>query len=119
MLHDRDTGRSRALTENFDRSCGAPRWSADSRRLYFDADDKAHGRLFSVSIKGNDVTPLTSGHTDHIGSLNRDGGLLAFSRSSFGGNRCHPICQGCSSPATATRRGPTRASGPAGPGPPA
>ncbi|MBY0525289.1 MAG: S9 family peptidase [Gemmataceae bacterium] len=83
MLYDRASGKSRELTEKFDRTCGTPKWGHDSRKLYFEAEDKGYVRVFSVSAKGNDVTPLTSGFSDHNLDVSRDGTMLAFSRSSF------------------------------------
>jgi dipeptidyl aminopeptidase/acylaminoacyl peptidase len=84
MLYDRQTGKRNEITAKFDRSCGAPKWSADSRRIYFEAQDKGQVRLFAVTPVGADVTPLTAGHTDHDPALSRDGTMLAFLRSSFG-----------------------------------
>jgi len=84
MLYDRETGKRQEITAKFDRSCGPPLWSADSRRIFFEAQDKGHVRVFAVSPKGGDVTPLTSGCTDHFPVLSRDGTMLAFLRSTFG-----------------------------------
>jgi dipeptidyl aminopeptidase/acylaminoacyl peptidase len=84
MLHDRASGKARELTAKFDRSCGAPKWAADSRHIYFEAEDKGHVRIFRVSTSGNDVTPLTAGFSDHGVDINREGTLLAFNRSHFG-----------------------------------
>lgn len=84
MLHDRATGKSRELTAKLDRTCGAPKWAADSRHIYFEAEDKGYVRVFRVSTSGNDVTPLTAGFTDHGVDINKDGTVLAFSRSHFG-----------------------------------
>src|SRR5262249_16486271 len=84
MLYDRETGKRREITAKFDRSCGPPLWSADHRRIYFEAQDKGHVRLDPVSAKGDDVTGLTSGCTDHFPALSRDGATLAFLRSTLG-----------------------------------
>ena len=83
-LQDRKTGTASEVTARLDRSCGQPKWSADSRRIYFEAQDKGQVRIFSVTPAGDDVTALTSGHTDHDPVLSGDGSMLAFLRSSFG-----------------------------------
>lgn len=84
MLYDRQTGKRHEITASFDRSCGVPKWSADSRRIYFEAQDKGQVRLFAATPAGDDVTPLTADYTDHDPVLSRDGTMLAFLRSSFG-----------------------------------
>jgi dipeptidyl aminopeptidase/acylaminoacyl peptidase len=84
MLHDRASGKARELTAKLDRSCAVPKWSADSRHIYFEAEDKGYNRIYRVSTSGDDVTPLTSGFTDHAVDINREGTLLAFNRSHFG-----------------------------------
>jgi dipeptidyl aminopeptidase/acylaminoacyl peptidase len=84
MLHDRRTGTNREITANFDRTCSNPQWAPDAARLFFEAEDKGYHRLFTVSAEGNDVAPLTGGHTDQSLSLSKDGRRLAFLRSSFG-----------------------------------
>ena len=83
MLHDRTTGQNREVTANLDRSCGTPKWAADSQVLYFEAEDQGYVRLYKVTIKGNDATPLTSGFTDMSFDLNRDTSRLVFLRNSF------------------------------------
>ncbi len=83
MLHERDTGKNRELTANFDRSCHPALWSADSQHLYFEAEDKGYQRLWKVSAAGNNVTSLTAGFSDASPDLSRDGKTLVFLRSSF------------------------------------
>jgi len=83
MVHDRATGKNRELTAKFDRSCSAARWAGDGQRLIFDAEDKGYVRLYSVTVKGDDVAPLTSGFSDRSFSLSRDGKSIAYLRSSF------------------------------------
>jgi dipeptidyl aminopeptidase/acylaminoacyl peptidase len=84
MLHNRRTGKNQEVALNFDRSCFPPMWSADSRRLIFEAQDKGHVRIFAATTASGDVTPLTAGHCDHEPVVSRDGSTLAFLRSSFG-----------------------------------
>ncbi len=84
VLYERTTGAKRVLTENWDRSAEAPVWSADSRRLYFGAEDKAKQPLWVLTIAGGDPKPLVAGGT--ISSLARsgDGRAIAFLRTTMG-----------------------------------
>ena len=84
VLYERATGTKRVLTENWDRSAEAPIWSADSRRLYFGAEDKAKQPIWVLPIAGGDPKPLVAGGT--ISSLARsgDGRALAFLRTTMG-----------------------------------
>jgi dipeptidyl aminopeptidase/acylaminoacyl peptidase len=84
MLYDRQTGQRQEITAKFDRSCGPPVWSADSRRVYFEAQDRGRVRLYAAARAGGDVVALTSACTDHAPSLSRDGTMMAFLRSTFG-----------------------------------
>lgn len=83
MLLDRATGKSRELTASFDRSCGTPKWLPDGQTLLFEAEDKGYVRIFKVTTKGDDVSPLTQGHTDSSADLSRDGKRIVFLRTNF------------------------------------
>ncbi|OQX85351.1 MAG: hypothetical protein B6D63_02465 [Candidatus Latescibacteria bacterium 4484_7] len=54
-------GKPRSLTADFDRSVGTFFWSYDSKRIYFEAEDRADANLFSVSLKGGDVRTVVGG----------------------------------------------------------
>lgn len=84
MLYNRDNGKMINLTEDFDRSVNGYAWAADSKSLYFQAEDKTEMPIFSI--------PASAGKTpkELIGSsynpefeLSRDGRLIAFVRTSF------------------------------------
>lgn len=80
MLYDRTTSTVRSLTASFDASVGTPVWSPDSRRLYFDAEERARTPIFSVSVAGNDVRKIVDGRSNHDISVSADGSFLAFTR---------------------------------------
>ena len=80
MLYDRTTSTVRSLTASFDASVGTPVWSPDSRRLFFDAEERAQTPIFSVSIAGNDVRKIVDGRTNHDISVSADGSFLVFTR---------------------------------------
>src|ERR1051326_1981618 len=58
MLYDRATGTQKSLTGNFDSNIDVMVWAADSKKLYFDAEEKANKPIWSVSIKGDDVVKI-------------------------------------------------------------
>ncbi len=101
VLYERATGAKRVLTENWDRSAEALVWSADSRRLYFGAEDKAKQPIWVLPITGGDPKPLVAGGT--ISSLARsgDGRTLAFLRTTMG---MPPAVYAASADGTAERK---------------
>jgi len=82
MLYDRATGKSRALTESFDRSVDEMMWAPDSSRLYFTAEDRGFMPLFTVRTDGGPVTQLMEKSFNHGFSLSADGNRMAFIRES-------------------------------------
>src|SRR5438067_1060929 len=58
LLHDRQSGQTRELTEKFDRSVGSFTWSPDAPRIFFTAEDHGTSRVFSVSFAGEVVPDL-------------------------------------------------------------
>ncbi len=81
MLYDRTTGATRSLTDNFDSNVEAMVWSANSKTLYFDAEEKATKPLWSVTLKGGDVRKLVEGGVNGDVNISTDGSMLVFSRS--------------------------------------
>lgn len=79
MIYDRATAKTRSLTENFDESARTPLWSPDSKRLYFDADEKGEVPLFTVSLAGNDVRKVYGVGVNGSVSITPDGRTLVFS----------------------------------------
>jgi dipeptidyl aminopeptidase/acylaminoacyl peptidase len=90
QLHvmDADGRNSRVIAGNFDRSIEDPRWSADSRGLYFSFDDRGVKKLGTVTLDGR-VRTLAEGvggtdigrpYTSGMYSVARDG-RVAFTRT--------------------------------------
>ncbi|HET6372000.1 MAG TPA: S9 family peptidase, partial [Candidatus Polarisedimenticolia bacterium] len=50
VLHDRATGRSRILTDAWDRSAGSLAWSPDAKKLFVTAEETARAKIFSVDV---------------------------------------------------------------------
>jgi dipeptidyl aminopeptidase/acylaminoacyl peptidase len=84
VLHDRSTSTKRVLTEKWDRSAGSLTWSPDSRRLYFEAEDKARQPIWALALDGGDPKPLIEGGTNANFDLSGDGRTLAFVRTTMG-----------------------------------
>jgi len=81
MVVDRSTGVTRSLTASFDASVGSPVWSPDSKRLYFESEERAHTPIFCVSLAGNDMKKIVESKTNHDLHLSSDGSFLVFTRA--------------------------------------
>ena len=76
QLRDLATGRTRALTETWDRSVGSLAWSADGRSLIVEAGDTLENPLFRVDVVSGKVTRLTRDGTAHNARPLKDGSVL-------------------------------------------
>jgi dipeptidyl aminopeptidase/acylaminoacyl peptidase len=81
ILYDRSTHAIRSLTESFDSDVGAMAWSDDSKKLYFPAEEHATEPLWSVSVKGNDITKIVDDASNGDIQVGKNG-LLVFSHVS-------------------------------------
>lgn len=77
ILYDRSAHTRKSLTESFDSNVGAMVWSADSKKLYFPAEEHARQPIWLVSIQGNDVTKIVdnASNDDVVTGKN---GMLVF-----------------------------------------
>jgi dipeptidyl aminopeptidase/acylaminoacyl peptidase len=85
MVLDRATGRTRSLTDNFDRSVDTPRWSSDGATIYFNAEDRGAMPVFSIAVGGASSPaprPITAGMYDSEFSLGANGSIVV-ARSSL------------------------------------
>ena len=81
MLRDLATGRTRALTDGWDRSVTELAWASDGRSLIAGADDTLEHPLFRIDADSGAVTRLTGeGHTGSAHPL-PDGSVLYASDS--------------------------------------
>lgn len=60
MLHERAAGRTRGLTEEWDRSVGNVSWLPDGRGLLAAIDDAATQRVYRFDLAGGTPRPLTT-----------------------------------------------------------
>jgi len=63
FLRDMDTGQTRQIAANWDRSADTLQWSRDGNTLYTTAGDIGQTRLFAIDTRNGVVTPVTGpGH---------------------------------------------------------
>ena len=84
MLYDRANGRIENLSEGFDRSAGGLAWSADSKKIYFEAEDETLQPIYAMDARVGAQPEKVVAESFNMGmSLSADGKTLAFERSSL------------------------------------
>ena len=71
-------GEARALTADLDRSVEAFHWSADSRALYFQAEDHGDVGVYRVSVRGGGMEKVVGGRRTVLGFSVDRAGRIAF-----------------------------------------
>jgi len=83
MLYDRASGKSANLTENFDRNVSSPEWSADSKTIYFQSEEKAEMPIYAIAASAGSTPKVILGNSFNAEfDISRDGRTLAFTRTS-------------------------------------
>ena len=83
MLYERATGRNENLSEGFDRSANEVTWSADSKTVYFTAENETLQPIYAMAARaGAEPTKIVDSYNSTI-SLSRDGKTLVFERTSL------------------------------------
>ncbi len=80
MLYDRRAGTRTPITGDFDRSVSSFQWSADSRTIWFNAQDEVRVRVYRVDVRrgrAGEITPVTEGAYDGAFALARNGLVVA------------------------------------------
>ncbi len=84
MLYDRATGKIEDLTPGFDRSADQLLWSADSKTLYFTAEDETLVPIYAMAASvGAEPTKLIANSYNSGISLSSDGKTIVFERTSL------------------------------------
>jgi dipeptidyl aminopeptidase/acylaminoacyl peptidase len=84
MLYDRQTRNHENLTERFDHSAVNLAWSADSKTIYFGAEDRFFVPIYSMIAKtGAEPKVIVSEGTNGAVSLSADGRTMVFTRASY------------------------------------
>jgi dipeptidyl aminopeptidase/acylaminoacyl peptidase len=82
MVYDRKTGATANLTEAFDRHADSVTWSADSRTIYFPAEDDGSTPIFAVPAAGGTVRKVADGTFGDVQAV-KGGRLLVASQVSL------------------------------------
>jgi dipeptidyl aminopeptidase/acylaminoacyl peptidase len=83
MLYDRPTGKIENLSEGFDRSANELAWSADSKTIYFTAENETLQPIYALEAKAGATPKKIVDSFNNTISLSSDGKMLAFERSSL------------------------------------
>ncbi|MFC7333312.1 prolyl oligopeptidase family serine peptidase [Rhodocista pekingensis] len=82
MLYDRRAGKTRGLTENWDRSASGIVWAPDSKALYGAIDDAATRRIYRFMADGGAPQPVTGGSDfAELGMAGKPAVLVALRQS--------------------------------------
>src|ERR1700728_3936260 len=84
MLYDRASGKATNLTESFDRNVNSAAWSADSKTIYFQSEDKTQMPIYSIAASGGGSPAVVLGDSFNADfDISRDGRTLAFTRTNI------------------------------------
>jgi len=84
MLYNRRTGKIENLSEKFDRSANELAWSADSKTIYFTAENETQQPVYAIAARvGADPKKIIADTYNTTISLSADGKMLVFERTSL------------------------------------
>ena len=84
MLYDRQSGKNENLSEGFDRSADELAWSADSKTIYFTAENETQKPIYAMAARAGAEPKKVISDTYNTGiSFSRDGKTLVFERTSL------------------------------------
>ena len=84
MLYDRQSGKNESLSENFDRSADELAWSADSKTIYFTAENETQKPVYTMAARpGAEPKKILADTYNAAISLSHDGKTLAFERTNL------------------------------------
>jgi len=84
MLYERKNGKQINLTEQFDHSVESLAWSADSKNIYFQVEEKAEKPIYSVPASpGKTPQVVLGGAFNSDFDVSKDGDLLVFTRTTL------------------------------------
>ncbi len=82
-LYDRASGKSRILTEGWDRSVGHLQWTSDGKALLGSIDDAGAHRVYRIDASSGKASPATKEHSFSGLALSRSGRTVVALRESF------------------------------------
>jgi dipeptidyl aminopeptidase/acylaminoacyl peptidase len=84
MLYDRQSGRNENLSETFDRSADQIAWSADSKKIFFVAENETLQPVYAMEARVGAQPQKVIADSFNTGlSISKDGNTLAFERTSL------------------------------------
>jgi dipeptidyl aminopeptidase/acylaminoacyl peptidase len=84
MLYDRATGKIENLSEAFDRSAAGLAWSADSKNIFFTAENETLQPIYSLAVSGGSLPKKVVAESFNMAlSVSGDGKTLVFERTSL------------------------------------
>jgi dipeptidyl aminopeptidase/acylaminoacyl peptidase len=84
MLYDRASGKSENLSEAFDRSASELAWSADSKTIFFTAENETLQPVYAMEARAGAPPQKVVGEGFNTGlSVSKDGKTLVFERTSL------------------------------------
>ena len=82
MIYDRQTKQTRSLSHALDLPVASFAWSADSKNIYFLAQDEVDQSLFKVALAGGAPVRMTSGSFNSGFAVSNDGKTIVVARQS-------------------------------------
>jgi dipeptidyl aminopeptidase/acylaminoacyl peptidase len=82
LVQDRQSGKTRDLTEKFDRSLGGFAWGPTANAICFSAEDHGEAPIYSVALESSQPAEIARLHADDL-IFGRNGALY-FTRMSIG-----------------------------------
>ena len=84
MLYDRQTGKNTNLSEGFDRSANELEWSADSKSIFFTAENETLQPIYAMAAQAGAEPKKVVAEGFNTGlSISKDGKTLVFERTSL------------------------------------
>ena len=84
MLYDHQSGKTENLSESFDRSANELAWSADSKTIYFTAENETLHPIYAMAARAGAEPKKIVAEAFNTGlTLSADGETLAFERTSL------------------------------------
>jgi len=83
MLLDRKTGRAQSITESLDSNVDEYTFTADSRSIYFGAEARGRGVVYSVTVNGGPLKRILGEGFNGDLNVTSDGRTLVFSHNSM------------------------------------
>lgn len=83
MLYDRQTGKSRSISESLDRAVEEFIWTPDSKKIYFTAVDNGYIPIYVADVATAEIKKIVDKSCNGELSITAEGNKLVFTRSSM------------------------------------